>query len=279
MKLQNRKILLWMLWFIQGVVVGFGAIMPGISGGTLCVAFGMYLPIMRTISHPLQNIKKYALMLGVFICGAAFGFVGLSGFAGWLMKMNSTLVTCAFIGFILGTVPELWRDAGIEGRTKKSYAALAVGFAVMLAILILLQKTDISSMKADFIGYIFCGILWGISFIVPGLSSSTLLLFFGLYEPMLDGIAAIDFSVILPIIIGIAACVAILSKAVNSLYKNHYNSIYHLVIGVVIATVIMIIPDWSVDARALLYRAVCILCGAVVSYGFTKLCDKIKKEG
>ena len=28
--------------FLQGMIVGTGAILPGISGGVLCIAFGLY---------------------------------------------------------------------------------------------------------------------------------------------------------------------------------------------------------------------------------------------
>lgn len=70
-----------LLWFLEGIIVGFGAIMPGLSGGTLCVAFGMYLPLIWVISHPKENIIKYGKMLAVFGMGAAVGFLGLSGFA------------------------------------------------------------------------------------------------------------------------------------------------------------------------------------------------------
>ena len=31
---------------IQGAVIGLGAVLPGISGGVLCVVFGIYKPIM-----------------------------------------------------------------------------------------------------------------------------------------------------------------------------------------------------------------------------------------
>ncbi len=47
-----------LLQFLEGVIVGFGAIMPGISGGTLCVAFGMYRPLLGIFSSPAENIKK-----------------------------------------------------------------------------------------------------------------------------------------------------------------------------------------------------------------------------
>ena len=30
------------LWIVQGFIVGLGAILPGVSGGTLCYAFGIY---------------------------------------------------------------------------------------------------------------------------------------------------------------------------------------------------------------------------------------------
>lgn len=44
---------------IQGAVIGLGAVLPGISGGVLCVVFGIYKPIMELLSHPLKNFKTH----------------------------------------------------------------------------------------------------------------------------------------------------------------------------------------------------------------------------
>ena len=263
-----------LLWFLEGIIVGFGAIMPGLSGGTLCVAFGMYLPLIWVISHPKENIIKYGKMLAVFGMGAAVGFLGLSGFASWLMELSSELVICAFIGFIIGTFPELWQDAGTKGRNTKSYISMAVGFAVMLMLLFLFESHAQIQVKADVFGFLLCGILWGLSFIVPGLSSSTLLLFFGLYQPMLDGISGLDLGVIIPLAIGIVVCVMLLSKAVNVAYKKYYGIISHAIIGVVAATTVMIFPDWNTFGIG---HIICIVCGAFVSYAFTRICDRLKK--
>lgn len=127
--------------------------------------------------------------------GIAVGFVGLSGIAAILLEKNTVLVTCAFIGFILGTFPALWKDAGIEGRKKSSYASLVVCFVVMLGVLALF-KTQLSVTVAPGIwGYLLCGLLWGLSFVIPGLSSSSLLLLFGLYQPMLEGISSLNMGV------------------------------------------------------------------------------------
>lgn len=266
-----------LLWFIEGIIVGFGAIMPGLSGGTLCVAFGMYLPLIWVISHPKENIRKYGKMLAVFGIGATVGFIGLSGFASWLMELNSELVICAFIGFIIGTFPELWEDAGTKGRNINSYVSIVVGFAAMLMLLLLFENHAQIQVKADVFGFLLCGILWGLSFIVPGLSSSTLLLFFGLYQPMLDGISQLDLSVIIPLIIGIVVCVMLLSKVINAAYHKYYGIISHAIIGVVSATTVMILPEWNTVGTGLIGQIFCIVCGALVSYAFTRICARLKK--
>lgn len=263
-----------LLWFLEGMIVGFGAIMPGLSGGTLCVAFGMYLPLIWVISHPRENIIKYGKMLAVFGIGVAVGFIGLSGFASWLMDLSSELVICAFVGFIIGTFPELWQDAGVKGRNTKSYISMAVGFAAMLTLLFLFESHAQVQVKADVFGFFLCGILWGLSFIVPGLSSSTLLLFFGLYQPMLDGISVLKLGVIIPLAIGIVVCVMLLSKAVKVAYKKYYGIISHAIIGVVAATTVMIFPDWNTFGIG---QFICIVCGALVSYAFTRICARLKK--
>ncbi len=263
-----------LLWFLEGIIIGFGAIMPGLSGGTLCVAFGMYLPLIWVISHPKENIVKYGKMLTIFAIGVAVGFIGLSGLASWLMSLSNELVVCAFIGFILGTIPELWNDAGINGRSIKSYISTAVGFTAMIMLLLLFKSQTGLQIKADIFGFLLCGILWGFSFIIPGLSSSTLLLFFGLYQPMLDGISCLDMGVIIPLAIGIVMCVLLLSKAVSVLYKKHYGAISHAIIGVVIATVVMILPDWNTIGFG---QIICIVCGALLSYAFTRICARLKK--
>lgn len=267
-----------LLWIVQGIIVGFGAIMPGLSGGTLCVAFGMYLPIIWVISHPFKNLKKYWKMLMFFGIGGVIGFVGLSGFASWLMDISSELVICAFIGFIIGTFPELWEDAGEDGRNAGSYVSLIIGFALMFTVLFFIENQGHIQLQANIWGFLLCGVLWGLSFIVPGLSSSTLLLFFGLYEPMLDGIAHLSFKVIIPIAFGIAVCVLLLSKGVNALYNKFYNVLSHGIIGVVAATTVMIFPDWSYLDKRMIYNILCIVLGAVVSYIFTKICANLKSK-
>lgn len=270
--------MLCLVWFFEGIVVGFGAILPGISGGTLCVAFGMYRPIIETLSSLKAELKKYWFMLGVFLLGAAVGFVGLSGIAAVLLEKNTVWMTCAFIGFILGTFPELWKDAGAKGRKSSSYVSLIICFAVMIGILTLLKTKLSVTVAPGAWGYLLCGLLWGLSFIVPGLSSSSLLLFFGLYQPMLEGISSLDMRVLIPMAIGMAACILLLSKAVGLAYKKKYAVVSHGVLGIVAATAVMILPYRIGSLAEGVTDLLFILCGVVISYGLSRVCNKIAQK-
>lgn len=267
-----------LIWFLEGIIVGFGAILPGISGGTLCVAFGMYRPVIEIVSDLKSGLKKHGFMLGVFLTGVAAGFVGLSGLAAMLMERNTVLVTCAFIGFIIGTIPELWQDAGTEGRNRGCYVALFTAFAVMLVLLILL-KTKLSVTVAPGIaGFLLCGVLWGFSFIIPGLSSSSLLLFFGLYQPMLQGISHFEMPVLIPMGLGMAACVLLLAKVIGFLYKRFYSAVSHSVLGIVAATAVMIMPIEKGSLGDVALKICIIAAGAVAAYQFTRICNKLQSK-
>ena len=43
-----------LILILQGAIVGTGAILPGISGGVLCVAFGIYKPMMELFQRLIE---------------------------------------------------------------------------------------------------------------------------------------------------------------------------------------------------------------------------------
>ncbi len=274
--MKKNKLIQGLLWLLEGVIVGFGAILPGVSGGALCVAFGMYKPLIGILSAPKDSLKKHWKMLAVFLLGGVIGFIGLSGLADWLMLQNSQAVTCAFIGFIIGTVPGLWKDAGEKGRKPSSYVALIVGFCAMLGLLWLLKSRSTVTFEANIWGYLFCGVMWGLSLVIPGLSSSTLLLFFGLYQPMLAGIAKLSPTVLIPLAIGVVLCLLVLPKAVDAAYKRFYAIISHCILGIVAATTVMIIPSFRIPVGDIILYIICIIGGAITSYLLSNACERLK---
>ena len=55
----DRNQIFVLRWMLCGVLIGAGAILPGVSGGVLAVIFGIYCPFMEVLTVPMQAIPKY----------------------------------------------------------------------------------------------------------------------------------------------------------------------------------------------------------------------------
>jgi putative membrane protein len=276
----NKKnfILQAFLWVIQGFIVGIGAILPGVSGGTLCYAFGIYDEILDVLSNPIQGLKKHLKMMIFVILGGGLGFVGFAGVTNWLLNLNEAVVLCVFVGLIAGTLPDIWKDAGKQGRGKGSLIALAVSFVAISAIFYLFKNVWHLTVQPGTVGWLICGLLWGLSFIIPGFSSSTLLLFFGIYEQMSEGISHLDFSVLIPLGCAILATLLLFSRLMKLVFDKFYAIISHCVFGFVIATTLMILPSFATTVGSVLIYLLCILLGGIASFFFSMLCNKIRPQ-
>ncbi len=266
------------LWVIQGCIVGIGAILPGVSGGTLCYAFGIYDQLLEVLSSPFKGIKKHWKMLIFVGIGGALGFVGFAGVTEWLLSVNEAVVLCVFVGLIAGTIPDLWREAGEKGRGKASIISLVISFVAITAVFYVFKNVWTLTIEPGLVGWLICGLLWGLSFIVPGFSSSTLLLFFGIYEQMSHGISHLDFSVLLPLGCAMLATLLLLSKLMKLVFDKYHSVASHCVMGFVIATTIMILPSFATSIGNIISYVVAIICGAVASFFFNILCEKIRSK-
>ena len=84
---------------IQGAIVGVGAILPGVSGGVLCVAFGIYEPMMELLTNPKDTIKKSYKMFIPFIIGWVVGFILLARAIEILFATSAAVALMLFFGF------------------------------------------------------------------------------------------------------------------------------------------------------------------------------------
>lgn len=122
--MKNSRIKNGIMRIVQGIIIGAGAILPGISGGVLAVVFGIYRPAMELLTHPRRALQRYWRMLLAVGIGWAIGFLGGGSVILALFHQSETVATCLFIGLILGTLPDLWHEAGTQGRGNGSYISL-----------------------------------------------------------------------------------------------------------------------------------------------------------
>jgi len=264
-----------LLLIIKGAFIGIGGILPGVSGGVLCAIFGLYQPIIEVLSDPFKNLQKHIRLIIPVGIGVAVGFIGFAGLVNAFMKANATIAICVFVGLIAGMLPDMWKDAGREGRTKIDIGAMAISMIIFLMLLWYLQNGMALTVIPNTGWYIFCGVAWGLSIIVPGLSSSSMLIFFGLYQPMLEGLSTLNMSVVIPLIIGGAGVVFTLSKALNYFFSTHFALANHIIFGIVIANTLMIIPTDISGLSGILSAITAITVGAAGGICLNKFFTKI----
>lgn len=227
---------------ICGAAIGAGAILPGISGGVLCVVFGVYKPLMELLSNPLKGIKKSWKMFICIAIGWAVGFFLFANLIKLLFGTSQIYATWMFIGLIIGNFPALYKEAGSKGRNKKSIIAAIIGFVMMFAILVSISLLPGINITPGIPWFLFAGVMWGLSIIIPGMTSSSLLMSLGIYEEFNAGLASLDFRVIIPWVIGMGVTVLLLAKSVDKLFKKQYSVCFHTVMGIVAASTLVIFP-------------------------------------
>jgi len=146
---------------------------------------------------------------------------------------------------------------------------------------------------ANFVSYLFCGFCLALSIIAPGMSFSTLLMPLGLYQPFVEGIGNLDFSVLVPAGIGAVLTVLLLVKLINWLMDNHYSVMFHSIVGIVIAATLVIIPfnsfvignvlvnesgtiTTTVTAASIAINAVCLIGGVVAALLLDRMNQRVR---
>ena len=269
----------WLRDLLCGVLIGAGAILPGVSGGVLAVVFDIYRPFTEVLTHPREAIPKYWRWFLPIGLGCAIGFLGFAKGIAAAIDVSSTVTTWLFIGLIVGTVPSLFREAGKEGRSIGSWVSMAVCAGAIFFSLFYVGKVICVTVEPNFWWYNFCGALWGMSLVIPGLTSSSVMMALGLYQPMLEGLARLDFLVLSACLPGMVLTILLLARLVSWFFRKHYSIAFHGIFGIVLASTLVIIPTSYVGAWEIVLSAVCCIGGFLLAYFMARLDRRIQENG
>jgi len=254
-----------------GVLIGAGAILPGVSGGVLAVVFGLYRPFMELLIHPKRAFPRYwrtLIPLGVGWCA---GFMGIAKGIAAAMSLSDTVTYWLFIGLIVGTIPSLFREAGKEGRPASAWAGFALCALAVFAGLFYVSRVVDVQVKPNFWWYNFCGALWGMGIVIPGMTSSSVMMALGLYQPMLEGLARLDFLVLSAALPGMLLTIALLARLVSWFFRRHYAIAFHGILGFVAASTLVIIPTEYTGTAEMFFSAVCCAAGFALAFFLAKM--------
>ena len=269
----------WLRDLLCGILIGAGAILPGVSGGVLAVVFDIYRPFMEVLTHPREAIPQYWRWFLPIGLGGAIGFLGFAKGIAAAIDVSSTVTTWLFIGLIVGTVPSLFREAGKEGRSLGSWISMAVCAAAIFFSLFYVGKVICVTVEPNFWWYNFCGALWGMSLVIPGMTSSSVMMALGLYQPMLEGLARLDFLVLSACLPGMVLTILLLARLVSWFFRKHYSIAFHGIFGIVLASTLVIIPTSYVGAWEIVLSAVCCIGGFLLAFFMARLDKRIQGNG
>ncbi len=269
---------------LKGVVVGLGAVAPGLSGSILLVIFGLYQKIVSTVSHIFKGFKRNLLFLLPIALGIGVGMVLFSKLIDIPLTHFPMQTYYAFLGLILGTIPMVQKEVRKEGFHPKYYIFSGVAFVTGAAFFLLNQGLFPDVADANIFQSLALGLAVAAAYLVPGVDSFAILSAFGLYNLWKDSLADLDFGVLIPAGVGLVIGGVLISLIFNKLFARWYTGTYSIIFGLFLAVILNYIvkecPPPTLDLRTGI-SVVFFLLGLAFSLTFSQLeriMAKIRKQ-
>ena len=127
---------------LQGMVVGIANIIPGVSGGTMMVAMGLYDHLIHAITHLKSEFKKSMKLLIPIFLGAGIAIVVLSRLFEYLLEVYPIPTNFAFCGLIAGSLPFIFKKVKGHSVTVGKIIPFLIFFGIVITMA-LLGESDI----------------------------------------------------------------------------------------------------------------------------------------
>ncbi len=235
-----------LLQLLRGFLVGIAGLLPGLCGSTLLVVFGIYRPLTAALAHPFADFRGNLRRFGPFFLAAGLGVLAGSSALATLFARHETATLYLFMGFMVGTLPDLFRYAHRTRGHPAGWLAFAVLFALCLALAALQDRIipRDAAVEGNVRVWLAAGAGIGLGSIVPGASVAFLLIYFGLYQPLLDGVARLAPSILLPVVLGAGAAILLFARAAHWLFQKAEGAATRGVLGLVVGSLWLVYPGW-----------------------------------
>ncbi len=277
--------------FFKGIVIGIANIIPGVSGGTMMVAMGIYDKLIHCITHLFKEFKKSVLFLLPIAIGMAVAVIGGSLGIEVLFAKFPVQTNLLFIGLIIGGLPAIWKK--VKGNSIRGGHILSfLGFFALVTVMALLGEkegnaVDLSFNLINVLKLFGVGVIASATMVIPGVSGSMVLLLMGYYNPIIETIndfleALTKFDVngmlqgigvLLPFGIGVIVGIFAIAKLIEIIFNKFPLYAYWAIIGLIVASPIAIIAMGTFPALTVLNVSTGIVALAVGSFIAMKLGD------
>ena len=243
---------------LKGIAIGAGAIIPGVSSGVLCVILRIYEKLMSSILDFFKDVKNNIKFLLPILIGGIIGVLIFSNVLNYLLYVFPLQTKSIFIGLILGSIPKLMKEVNKKQKFKLHYLiyttiALIIGIAMVFLEDMIITKTV---SEYSYIYLIISGFIMSIGIVVPGVSSTVILMLLGVYNIYLASLANLFLPILIPIFIGIGIGSLIFMRITKFLMDRFYAQTFYAILGFSLGSILILLPEVSFDISGI----ICILC-------------------
>ncbi len=244
---------------LEGALIGSAGMIPGASGGMMAVAFGVYRKAIDAIAGLLKNFKQNFLFLLPYGIGVCIGILLTAQALQWLLANWRMPLMYLLIGLVLGGVPSLIRSA--NARLTPKYAACVILGGLVTAVLAILDNGAVSASYREFthMAAFLSGALITIGVVIPGVSTSFLLMYIGWYEPLLSAFNRLQLGYLFCAGAGALAVTVLLISFVRRMFSAHPAGASYCILGFLLGTVVMIFPGFAGGAQTVFHLLLSIV--------------------
>lgn len=247
-----------------GFLMGLANLVPGISGGTMLLASGIYPAFIEALADLTRfrfRVRSMLVMTAVVV-SAGMGILLLAGTLKELVVHQRWVMYSIFIGLTLGGIPIVWKLACPANPAL--IGSVMLSFCAMTILAVLQSRGIVGQGGSSVLLLTFAGLAGASAMILPGLSGGYLLLLLGQYVPILTAIdqfkdaisgrdlaAAISpgLTVLLPVGIGVVAGVLIVGNLLEWLLKIYQKATLGMLLGLLLGSTVGLWPFQEVVPR------------------------------
>ena len=254
----------WIYSLLFGIVLGLFVIIPGVSGATLLIAFGLYYKVVYAVSKITKKgyFKQSFLFLLPLGLGIVVGLLGGLFLIRFLLDKIPFSTIMLFAGLMIGSLPILLKEVKGKEKSKIDIILFVLGLTLILFIcfisiylakdeLFLNKEVENKTLVDEPLYFYFISILIGfvigITQVIPGLSASAFLMMIGYYSKILNSIhvsiileSPKIIFIFLALVVGFILGIIVTNKFMFFVMKKHKKQMDFLIAGLSLGSVISI---------------------------------------
>lgn len=251
--------------FIQGVCMGAAQLIPGLSGSTIALIFGIYtrfLDVLYGVSRVAQHgvqfrfsqviVELKAIRWGFalsILSGMVVAIVGLSQGIDWMLTSFPQYVYALFFGLVLASVSIPWK---LISQPKFSHwGTFVLTTGVMVVFFHWMPSQDFETIP---LWYVFLGGLISIiGMIFPGISGAFILVVMGQYSFIVAEVKSLStgsWQALVPVVVfcvGMAVGFVLFVRLLKALIQKAEGTLMAVLTGVLLASLRVLWPFFEVE--------------------------------